>query len=155
MNQIISKSPKESAKIAEKLLLKVDFDNTHKAIIFLLRGELGGGKTVFAKSIGKTLGVKKIITSPTFIIFNQYLAKFGNIEKFLHFDLYRIEDEVELEEINFFDQFTRDSVACVEWPEKISQKNLEKLSKNASIVNVWFEYRDKEKERKISFEIRN
>jgi tRNA threonylcarbamoyladenosine biosynthesis protein TsaE len=155
MNQIITENLKETAKVAEEVMSKIDFDKINKPVVLALRGELGGGKTVFSKSVGKILGVKETITSPTFIIFNEYKVgknKFG-IEKFLHFDLYRIEEGFELDEIAFFDQFYAKSVICIEWPERMGKKNLEKLRKMAHVIDIRFEYRHKETERKIRIDL--
>ena len=135
------------------ILSKIKFSQINKPIVFLLRGELGGGKTVFAKSIGKAVGVKETVTSPTFIIFNEYKAgknKLG-VNKFLHFDLYRIEDGNELEVIGFLNFFDKNSVTCVEWPENMGENYLEKFRKTIYAVDVWFEYEEKERDRKISF----
>ena len=155
METVVTKSPKETAKIAEKLLAKIKFGQINKPVVFLLQGELGGGKTVFAKSIGKALGVKETITSPTFIIFNEYKAG-GNkwsVEKFLHFDLYRIEDSSELDEISFLSLFGKNSVTCVEWPENMGEVYLEKFKKIIYPINVWFEYGEKKCLRKVSFDL--
>jgi len=133
-NKIISRSEKETEKIAESLLnkiLKQVWDN--KPIIFLLTGELGGGKTVFTRGIGKKLGIKENITSPTFVIMNEYkisqklkVESHNKINKFLHFDLYRIKDKFELEEIKFIDQFSPPAggkiITCIEWAENLGEE---------------------------------
>ncbi|MFV0520503.1 MAG: tRNA (adenosine(37)-N6)-threonylcarbamoyltransferase complex ATPase subunit type 1 TsaE [Lachnospirales bacterium] len=81
--------------------------------IFCLEGDLGVGKTVFAKGFAKGLQINEDITSPTFTIVNVYE---GNL-KFYHFDLYRIEDEDELFDIGFDDYLYGDGVCLVEWPK--------------------------------------
>jgi len=153
MESTLTKSPEETAKVAVNILSKVEFKKINKPIVFLLRGELGGGKTVFAKSIGKTLGVKETITSPTFVIFNEYRAgkNMWGVNRFLHFDLYRIENGNELGEIGFLNLFGKDSVACVEWPENMGEKYLEKFRKMIYSIDVRFEYGEKKCQRKISF----
>lgn len=155
MNQVITNSPKETAKVSEMILAKIDFKKIDKPVVFMLRGELGGGKTVFAKSIGKAVGVKETITSPTFIIFNGYKAgknKWG-VSKFLHFDLYRIENGSELDVIGFLNLFDKDSITCVEWPENMGENYLEKFRKLVYPIDVWFEYGEGECERRISFDL--
>jgi len=159
MNQVVTNSPKETAKIAGVVLSKLDFGKIKKPVVFLLKGELGGGKTVFAKSIGQGLGVKETITSPTFIIFNEYTinsqfsnSNFQKIKRFLHFDLYRIENESELDKIDFFDLFSKSSLTCIEWPENMGDNYLEKFRKMVYPIDVWFEYGKKECQRKISFD---
>jgi len=163
---LISKSEKETEKIAEFLLKKYLKPSVAKAtspltgrpyLIFALTGDLGCGKTVFSRKIGHLLGVKEKITSPTFVIYNEYsispnpsLTRGGqNIKKFLHFDLYRISADYELEEINFFDLF-KNNIACVEWPENMGKENFEKLKKENKVVIIQFKYLD-EKTREIKY----
>jgi len=152
---LISKSEKETEKIAEFLLKKFG----GQPLIFALTGDLGCGKTVFSRKIGHLLGVKEKITSPTFVIYNEYeiqnppalrapfLEKGG--QKFLHFDLYRISADYELEEIKFFDLF-KNNIACVEWPENMGEKNFEKLKKENKVVTIQFKYID-ENTREIKY----
>ncbi|MGI6133056.1 MAG: tRNA (adenosine(37)-N6)-threonylcarbamoyltransferase complex ATPase subunit type 1 TsaE [Christensenellales bacterium] len=80
--------------------------------IVLLEGELGAGKTTFAKGIAKALGIKEEITSPTFVLLKEYQGRL----KLYHFDLYRIEDAQELEELGFEDYlYQENSVSLIEW----------------------------------------
>ncbi len=167
---LISKSVRETEKVAGFLLKKpfgtsyhLSLDRTQvKPLVFGLSGDLGCGKTVFARGLGKMLGVKEKIVSPTFVIFNEYktltpnpfpLTGQGELLKFLHFDLYRISSERELEEINFLGQFGEKTVACIEWPENMGRKYLAQLKKKVKYVAVNFEYVD-EQTRKISFCLR-
>jgi len=133
---LISKSEKETEKIAEFLLKK---NINKKPLVFLLSGDLGCGKTVFSRKIGHLLGVKEKITSPTFVIYNEYKTNDGI---FLHMDLYKITTERDLEEIEFTNLFDKNTVACIEWPENMGEKNLEKLKKLVNIVSINFEYID-------------
>ena len=163
---LISKSEKETEKIAEFKLKKSQsssdpfFDKTgEKSLIFALTGDLGCGKTVFSRKIGHLLGVKERITSPTFVIYNEYRLDRGSwivdrrkIKKFLHFDLYRITSDYELEEIKFFDQFSKGTIACIEWPENMGKKNFERLKKENKVVVIQFEYLD-ENTREIRYKI--
>ena len=128
----ISKSEKETEKIAEFIYQKYK----NKAVIFALSGDLGCGKTVFSRKIGKLMGVKERITSPTFVIYNEYKIKKG---KFLHFDLYKINESYELDEINFFNLF-KNNISCIEWPENMGEKNLNKLKKENEVVTIQFKY---------------
>ena len=162
---LISKSEKETEKIAEFLLKKCLKPSVAKAtspltgrtsLIFALTGDLGCGKTVFSRKIGHLLGVKERITSPTFVIYNEYpispnpsLTRGGQKNKFLHFDLYRISADYELEEIKFFDLF-KNNIACIEWPENMGKENFEKLKKENKVVIIQFKYLD-EKTREIRY----
>ena len=137
---LISKSEKETGKIAEYLLKKVIDKKIDKPIVFGLSGELGGGKTVFSRKIGKLLGVKDKITSPTFVIYNEYKITGEKWKKFLHFDLYRLGNEYEFEEIKFLEQFTPQSISCIEWPENMGKENMKKLKGRAVYLPINFKY---------------
>jgi len=152
---LISKSEKETEKIAEFLVSKVEF--RQKPIVFGLSGDLGCGKTVFSRAIGKILGVEEKITSPTFVIYNEYPAKSDSatlrkITKFLHFDLYRISGQYELEEIKFLELFDPNSLSCIEWPENMGKENLKKLKEVVDYKAINFEYIDP-KTREIKYKI--
>ncbi len=84
---------------------------------FLFYGEMGVGKTTLIKSILFQLGVKEIVTSPTFSIINEYFSdKYGNI---YHFDFYRIKDEVEVYDIGYEEYFYSENYCFIEWPSKV------------------------------------
>lgn len=85
--------------------------------IVTLDGDLGAGKTVFAKGIALGLGVKEQVISPTFMLMKQYE---GKKYKLNHFDMYRIEGS-QLNELGL-DEFigTPDSIAIIEWADNIS-----------------------------------
>lgn len=131
----ISKSERETQKIAELI-----FNKLETPIILGLSGDLGTGKTVFSQQIGKLMGVKEKITSPTFNIYNDY----GD---FLHMDLYRINNQLEIDEIlsaSSLDKLGTRSrqakVVCIEWIENIGKENLEKLKKIANLKIITFDY---------------
>jgi len=141
---LISKSEKETEKIAEFLLNK-NFKKENKPLVFLLSGDLGCGKTVFSRKIGHLFGVKEKITSPTYMIYNEYkIDRSKTVEKFFHMDLYKITSEKDLEEIKFLDLFEENTVSCIEWPEQMGEKYLKKLKEKTKTVSVNFEYVDEE-----------
>lgn len=86
--------------------------------VFLLHGDLGAGKTVFAKGIAAGLNIDPAeVSSPTFTIINQYDARM----QFYHLDLYRIEGEVdELRELGLEEMLNEpNAVVVIEWPERL------------------------------------
>ncbi|WCO03112.1 tRNA (adenosine(37)-N6)-threonylcarbamoyltransferase complex ATPase subunit type 1 TsaE [Psychroserpens ponticola] len=86
--------------------------------IVLFHGEMGVGKTTLIKAMVKSLGSTDDVTSPTFSIVNEYESKNGSI---FHFDMYRIEDEMEALNFGFEDYFNNDNNwLFIEWPEKVS-----------------------------------
>ena len=80
--------------------------------IILLDGDLGAGKTVFAKGFGKGLGVEETISSPTFTIVQVYDT--GRLPLY-HFDVYRIAGIEEMDDIGYEDYFFGDGVCLIEW----------------------------------------
>jgi tRNA threonylcarbamoyladenosine biosynthesis protein TsaE len=84
--------------------------------IFLLEGDLGVGKTVFAKGFAVGLGITEPITSPTFTIIQEYEE--GRIPLY-HFDVYRIADEEEMYELGYESYFFGDGVCLIEWASRI------------------------------------
>lgn len=83
--------------------------------IFCLLGDLGVGKTVFSKGFAIGLGITEHITSPTFTIVQVYEGP----KPLYHFDMYRIEDEDELEMIGYEDYFFGQGVCLVEWANNV------------------------------------
>lgn len=86
--------------------------------IYTLNGELGVGKTVFTQGVAAGLGIAEHVNSPTFTIVQIYDS--GRLP-FYHFDLYRIGDIEEMEEIGYEDYFFGGGVCMVEWAERISE----------------------------------
>ena len=88
-------------------------DKIAPGTVILLSGDLGSGKTTFTQFLGKALGVKRHMTSPTFNIIKSYQGKF----RIHHMDCYRLEDSDE--DLGFDEYFNDNDVAIVEWPQFI------------------------------------
>lgn len=86
--------------------------------VYVLIGDLGTGKTVFTKGLAKGLGIEEPVSSPTFTIVQEYE---GGRLPFYHFDVYRIADVEEMEEIGYEDYFYGDGVCLVEWGNLIEE----------------------------------
>ena len=84
--------------------------------IICLEGDLGVGKTVFTQGFAEGLGIREPVNSPTFTILQQYEE--GRLPLY-HFDVYRIEDVEEMEEIGYEDCFYGEGVCLIEWPSRI------------------------------------
>jgi len=84
--------------------------------VWLFSGEMGAGKTTLIKAIGKELGVKGSMSSPTFSIINEYHT--AN-EPLFHFDFYRLKNEQEAYDIGVNEYFESGNYCFIEWPEKL------------------------------------
>lgn len=97
--------------------------------IICLDGDLGVGKTVFTQGFAAGLGIDDYVNSPTFNIVKEYEG--GRLPLY-HFDVYRIGDPSEMEEIGYEDYFYGQGVSIIEWPGQIE----ELLPKEARWVRI-------------------
>ena len=86
--------------------------SVHPGQIYCLNGDLGVGKTVFTQGFAKGLGIEEPINSPTFTIVQEYHE--GRLPLY-HFDVYRIGDIEEMDEIGYEDYFYGEGVCLIEW----------------------------------------
>lgn len=93
-------------------------ENAKPGQIFCLEGELGVGKTVFTQGFAKGMGIQEPINSPTFTIVQEYHE--GRLPLY-HFDVYRIGDPSEMDEIGYEEYFFSDGVCLVEWGNLIKE----------------------------------
>lgn len=84
--------------------------------VFAFQGEMGAGKTTLIHALCEAMGVKDVITSPTFSIINQYKTNDG--QTVYHMDLYRIKDKNEAINAGIEDCLYSGNICFVEWPEK-------------------------------------
>lgn len=101
-------SEKDTKKLAEMLGSKIT-----DPILITLEGDLGVGKTTFTKGLGKGLGVKRVITSPTFTIIKEYEGRMP----FYHIDAYRL--EFSEEDLGIEEYILSKSVTVIEWAKFI------------------------------------
>lgn len=104
-------SAEETAELGRKLAKQI-----RPGTVCALIGDLGVGKTVFTQGIAQGLGIREPVCSPTFTIMQIYEE--GRMP-FYHFDVYRIADPQEMEEIGYEDYFYGDGFAMVEWADRI------------------------------------
>lgn len=111
MKQIEIHSVEDTIQLATKIASFVT-----PGTLITLKGDLGAGKTTFTKALGKALGVKKTINSPTFTILKIYQ---GTIPLY-HMDTYRLEGITQ--DLGFDEYFEGDGVCIVEWPDYIKDQ---------------------------------
>lgn len=160
--KIISKSLKDTAKIAEdfidNILLKnlkgprvssqklsqTILNSLAKALVVTLSGELGAGKTAFSQALGKKLGIKRKLNSPTFVIMKRYsISRISHkffladkkktvsageklhekfFENLIHIDAYRLKNEKELEKLGWAEMISNPkNLILIEWPENVAK----------------------------------
>lgn len=106
-------SPEETFELGKKL-----GEEAKPGLVYTLTGDLGVGKTVLAQGIAAGLGIEEAICSPTFTIVQVYEE--GRLP-FYHFDVYRIGDIEEMDEIGYEDYFYGDGLSLIEWSNLIQE----------------------------------
>ena len=107
-----TRSPEETFALGEKI-----GRTALPGQIYTLTGDLGVGKTVLTQGVAAGLGIREAVSSPTFTIVQVY--EDGRLP-FYHFDVYRIGDIEEMEEIGYDDYFFGNGVCLIEWAELIA-----------------------------------
>ena len=110
---IETRSPEETFRLGEQL-----GEKSRPGQVYTLTGDLGVGKTVFTQGLAKGLGIDEPVNSPTFTIVQVYE---GGRLPFYHFDVYRIGDVEEMDEVGFEDYIMGDGVSLIEWAHLIRE----------------------------------
>lgn len=110
---IESWKPEDTFELGKELSMKA-----RPSSVYCLNGDLGVGKTIFTQGFAAGLGIKEPVSSPTFTIVQQYDD--GRLPLY-HFDVYRIGDVSEMEEIGYEDCFYGDGVSLIEWSDLIEE----------------------------------
>ena len=108
-----TRSPGETYELGRKIGLQA-----RPGQVYTLTGDLGVGKTVFTKGLADCLGITEPIQSPTFTIVREYEE--GRLPLY-HFDVYRIGDIEEMDEIGYEDYFYGDGLTMIEWANLIEE----------------------------------
>jgi tRNA threonylcarbamoyladenosine biosynthesis protein TsaE len=151
MTYLKTTSPKQTQKLAGSLakeILKARIKNKN-ALIFALSGDLGSGKTSFTQGFLRGMGIKKKITSPTFVLLKNYELRiknnYGNYKRAYHMDCYRIKKSGDLAALGLKEILKNpENIVLIEWAERIKKI----LPKNT--IWIKFKHGEKENERKIS-----
>ena len=108
---IETRSPEETFELGKKI-----GEAAKPGQVYTLNGDLGVGQTVFTQGVAAGLGITEPVSSPTFTIVQVYEE--GRLP-FYHFDVYRIGDIEEMEEIGYDDYFFGEGICLIEWAELI------------------------------------
>ncbi len=141
-----SKSPEDTFNIGKELALKIN-----KPSLIALSGEMGVGKTIFAKGFASGLGVKELVTSPTFLGISEYYS--GRIP-FIHMDFYK--KVVSEEKIEYY--LAKNSVVLIEWFENFKEVYDKNLKPYISVYIHYLkdannDYINNERQIKTEFEV--
>ena len=127
MKQYVAKNLKDTEKIASALVAGLKGGE-----VIALTGNLGAGKTAFVKAIARALGIKKNISSPTFVLLKVYDIDYKSATKFVHVDCYRLRGQEDLFDIGLGDYLNYDNIiVAIEWADKIIN-----LPKNTILVDI-------------------
>ena len=132
---IETNSPEETFRAGRKL-----GEKAKSGQVFTLTGDLGVGKTVFTQGLARGLGIEEPVNSPTFTIVQVYDE--GRLP-FYHFDVYRIGDIEEMDEVGFEDYVMGEGVSLIEWANLIEEILPEKRTEiiNKKDLERGFDYR--------------
>lgn len=110
--------------LAELIKSKQKDNESSGAAVIGLQGHLGAGKTAFTKIIANELGIKEIVTSPTFVIMKIYEPNNGPWKRLIHIDAYRLERMEELQAIEY-EKIVSDNqnLILIEWPDNVGLDN--------------------------------
>lgn len=109
--QYISESEEQTEHIAAQLARRLS-----AGTFIALTGDLGAGKTVFARGLARGLGISAHVPSPTFTLLREYR---NGMLPLYHFDVYRISDPGELDETGFYEYADGDGITVCEWADLI------------------------------------
>lgn len=134
MTKIVTYSEKQTFNFGKKVAKKLSGSE-----VIALIGELGAGKTIFIKGLAAGLGIKKTITSPTFVLFKLYRIKDktdlqkSRVKYLAHVDAYRLSRAQDLIDIGLKDWLDRlDTVTVIEWADRV--KDI--LPKNTITIEI-------------------
>ncbi len=105
---------KSSSRAQTEAFAEAYAKNLTAGDVLLLDGDMGAGKTVFAKGLAKGLGIREEVTSPTYAYMNDYDGRL------FHYDCYRIESVAQAENLGLADYFDMGGICLIEWAQNIA-----------------------------------
>ena len=128
--RLTTRSSKETEALAKSLAKEVIKKKPAKgALVIGLIGDLGAGKTTFIKSFIRAVGIKKRVTSPTFLILRRFrMPRNENFQNIFHVDAYRIEKKEDLKEVGMDEVLSNPrNIVLIEWADNIKSVLPKKL----------------------------
>jgi tRNA threonylcarbamoyladenosine biosynthesis protein TsaE len=133
--KILCKNLAETESVAKDFVKKILAKKRKTALVVGLQGDLGSGKTTFVQFVAKNLGIKEIITSPTFVILKNYTLNANPYNLLVHIDGYRLESGMEIEKLGWQEIIKNPkNLVLIEWPERVA----EVLPKDIWTINFKF-----------------
>lgn len=148
----------QTKKIAKLLAREILYAKTKNALVLLLSGNLGAGKTTFVQGFLRGLGISKKITSPTFVLIKNYKLRIKNYKKYknaYHIDCYRIHKPKDIQGIGIKEILNNSqNVVLIEWPERIKRILSTCVSRPKNVIMIKLKYGKKENERIMSIKFK-
>jgi L-threonylcarbamoyladenylate synthase len=120
IEEVKTKTTEETISLGEKFAK--EYLTGPQPVVVALSGELGAGKTQFAKGVGKALGVEEVVNSPTYTIINEYNYTEENKERVLaHMDTWKLQED-ELEHSGLTQNLEEGNIVLIEWADKFYQE---------------------------------
>ena len=122
----VSESPEETKKIGKNFAkLLIAFPPLSHARVINLAGTLGAGKTTITKGFARGVGIKKLVTSPTFVLMHRFLIKKSGYKNFFHLDAYRLSSFSDLATLGF-EKILKDprNIVFIEWKKNVSSRKI-------------------------------
>lgn len=137
----LSVSEEETKEYAQRLLrdLEAVCVADEKSGVIFLRGDLGVGKTIFTKGLAEAMNVHDTVTSPTFVLQQEYEGESGYFKKLYHFDLYRLDEEQEIDYLDIASLLHPHVLIVIEWSEK-SERLVAQLAQLSHVRIVQLEH---------------
>lgn len=144
----ISQSAHETVRIAQFMVKKHLEKKLNKPLVFILEGDMGVGKTVFVKGVGRLFDIENV-TSPTYVISCEYKVKKWGLERLVHCDLFNIEESNEYKYLGLEEYVEPGNILFIEWGEKAGEL-YDLLKSKGEVIHVGMKYiNEKEREIKI------
>ena len=121
MDKYITKDFQETQTLGKKLAQEIlERGVQSSAVVLALHGDLGAGKTTFLQGLAQGLKITEVVNSPTFVIMKKFAILQSGFQYFYHFDLYRLENEKDLEFLEL-EELLQDpkNIIAIEWPERM------------------------------------